>query len=126
VWYLQRKYPNNKYFKYINVVVFFGALGNYPPATGLNYTSAFVVGFIFNYWIKRRWGNWWLKYNFVLSCALDVGVALCGIIIFFCIQYPGAQLNWWGNEVFNNTADGKKVPWKSLPESGFFGPSNWS
>lgn len=126
VWYLQRKYPNNKYFKYINVVVFFGALGNYPPATGLNYTSAFVVGFIFNYWIKRRWGNWWLKYNFVLSCALDVGVALCGIIIFFCIQYPGAQLNWWGNEVFNNTADGKKIPWKSLPESGFFGPSNWS
>lgn len=125
VWYLQRKFPTNKYYKHINVVVFFGALGNYPPATGLNYTSAFVVGFIFNYWIKKRWGNWWLKYNFVLSCALDVGVALCGIIIFFCIQYPGAQLNWWGNEVFNNTADGRNTPWKKLPERGFFGPSTW-
>lgn len=33
--------------------------------------------------IKRRWGNWWLKYNFVFSSALDVGLALSGSIISF-------------------------------------------
>ena len=126
VWALQKCFPRNTYLKQINMVVFFGALGNYPPATGLNYTSAFVVGFLFNYMIKRRWGNWWLKYNFVLSCALDVGLALSGIIIFFCLQYPGASINWWGNEVFNNTADGKGTPWKDLPAKGYFGPDNWS
>lgn len=126
VWALQKKFPKNKILRGINVVVFFGALGNYPPATGLNYTSAFVVGFIFNYWIKKRWGNWWLKYNFVLSCALDVGLALSGIIIFFCLQYPGASINWWGNEVFDNTADGLGTPWKPLPEKGYFGPDSWS
>lgn len=126
VWYLQKKFPTNKYLKNINVVVFFGALGNYPPATGLNYTSGFVIGYIFNYLIKKRWGKWWLKYNFVLSCALDVGLALSGIVIFFCLQYPGASLNWWGNEVFNNTADGLGTPWKPLPAKGYFGPDSWS
>lgn len=89
----------------INVVVFFGALGNYPLASGLNYTSTFVVRVIFNYWIKRKWGNWWSEYNFVLSCALDVEVVLSGILIFFCLQYPGALIIWWGNGIFDNTAD---------------------
>lgn len=125
-WLLQRKFPNNRVLKNINWVVFFGALGNYPPATGINYTSAFVVGIAFNYFIKRRYGNWWLKYNFVLSSALDVGTALSGIVIFLCLGLTGASLKWWGNEVYNNTADGKLTPYKELPSKGYFGPSSWS
>ncbi|GMG26164.1 unnamed protein product [Ambrosiozyma monospora] len=124
-WLFKKKYPTNRFINNLNPVVFFGALGNYPPATGLNYTSAFVVGFIFNRWIRHRWGQWWLKYNFVLSCAMDVGVALAGIIIFFCIQYPGGSLSWWGNSVFNDTADGLETPWKAVPDKGYFGPDSW-
>lgn len=125
-WLLQRKYPSNKLLNNINWVVFFGATGNYPPATGINYTSAFMAGLAFNYFIKERWGKWWLKYNFVLSCALDVGVALSGIIIFFCISFPGASLSWWGNNVFNETADGKGISYLSIPAKGYFGPDSWS
>lgn len=125
-WGFKRYFPHNSIVKTFNPVVFFGAMGNYPPATGLNYTSAFVVCWVFNYYIKKRWGSWWLKYNFVLSCALDVGLALSGIIIFFCLQYPGASLTWWGNTVFDNTADGEETPWKSLPSKGYFGPDSWS
>ncbi|QPG76695.1 hypothetical protein FOA43_004089 [Brettanomyces nanus] len=124
VWVLKKKFPRNKYINLINPVVFFGAMGNYPPATGLNYTSAFVVSWVFNYYIKKRWGNWWMKYNFVLSCALDVGVAVSGIIIFFCIQYPGASLNWWGNEVFDNTADGKMTSWKPYHRMDILDPQD--
>lgn len=125
-WLLEKKFPDNKILKNINWVVFFGAMGNYPPASGINYTSGCAVGLLFNYFIKKRWGKWWLKYNFVLSSALDVGVALSGIIIFFCISYPGGQLNWWGNEVFDDTADGKSTPYLSLPDRGYFGPTSWS
>lgn len=125
-WTLQKKFPDNKYFSNINWIVFFGATRNYPPATGLNYTAGFIVGFIFNYLIKKKWSAWWLKYNFVLSCALDVGVAISGIVIFFCLSYPGASLNWWGNSVYKNNADGRLTPYLPMPSKGYFGPDSWS
>ncbi|EGV65397.1 hypothetical protein PSN45_002438 [Yamadazyma tenuis] len=124
-WLLQKKFPHNQVLKNWNWVIVFGAMGNYPPATGLNYTSACAVGILFNWYIKRKWGNWWLKYNFVLSCALDIGVALSGVIIFLCISYPGGSLSWWGNTVFDNTADGLLTPYKAIPEKGYFGPDTW-
>jgi hypothetical protein len=57
-----------------------------------------LVGFIFNYVIKRRWNAWWKKYNYVLSAALDSGVAICAIIIFFAFQNSEIHFpQWWGN-----------------------------
>jgi hypothetical protein len=41
------------------------------------------------------------KYNYVLAAALNTGLALSAIIIFFCITYPGAVFpNWWGEYIF--------------------------
>jgi hypothetical protein len=61
----------------------------------------------------------------VLAAALDTGLALSAIVIFFCITYPGAVFpDWWGNTVYLNTADGNGLPWLQLPDSGMFGPEN--
>jgi hypothetical protein len=60
--------------------------------------------------------------DYVLSAALDSGVAIATVIIFFCITLPAGSLSWWGNTVFRQTADGKGTPWKSLPPEGYFGP----
>jgi len=52
-----------------------------------------------------------------------------GIIMFFAISYPGYSFpDWWGNNVFANTADGLGLAWKPMPDSGVFGPANgtWS
>lgn len=39
-----------------------------------------------------------------MAAALDTGLALSAIIIFFCITYPGAVFpNWWGKS--SNTPD---------------------
>ena len=64
----------------------------------------------------------------VLSAALDSGVAVSTIIIFFTLQYPAKGtigLNtiqaWWGNTVALNTADGNKLPLWQAPENGTFG-----
>jgi hypothetical protein len=60
--------------------------------------------------------------DYVLSAALDSGVAVATVIIFFCIMLPAGQLHWWGNNVYRNTADGHGTPFKPLPPSGYFGP----
>lgn len=59
----------------------------------------------------------------MLSAALDSGVAVSTVIIFFCIILPAGPLKWWGNTVYRNTADAHGVPYNRLPESGYFGPA---
>ena len=108
------------WLRLINWPLIFVGTYNVPPATGINYSSWALVNVIFNYWIKRRWFAWWCKsplnpdvygrktddiskakYNYVLAAALDTGLALSAIIIFFCITYPGGVFpDWWGKSDF--------------------------
>jgi OPT family small oligopeptide transporter len=129
-WAITRKYPNS-WWKYVNLPVIFSGTGLIPPATAINYVPWVIVGFIFQYVIRRRHFSWWTKYNYVLSAALDSGVAIGTIIIFFCLQFPkngtigmGLQ-NWWGNTVYTTTADFKGTPLRVLAKGETFGPSTW-
>ena len=68
----------------------------------------------------------------VLSAALDSGVAVSAILIFFMLQYPdngnigkNTIQTWWGNTVFQNTADWAGAPLWAVPENGTFGPATW-
>ena len=56
------KWPNS-FFKYINFPVIFNGTGLIPPATAFNYVPWTIVGFTFNYLIRRRHFSWWTKYN---------------------------------------------------------------
>jgi OPT family small oligopeptide transporter len=95
---LARRFPLS-FWRYVNIPIFFAGLGAIPPATGMNYMSWVLFGFIFNYVIRKFHFRWWMRYNYILSAALDAGVAIGLIVIFFCLQYPkgGIELNWWGN-----------------------------
>ena len=124
-FFLKKRFPNNRILNAIHWPLFFAGTGNLPPATGINYTTAFVVSLVFNKYIKDKYRQWWAKYNYVLSAALDSGVAVSAIIIFFCVIFPGGSLSWWGNNVSSTTIDGQGTPLKALPATGTFGPSTW-
>ena len=81
-WALTKRWPNSV-FRYVNLPVIFAGTGLIPPATAVNYVPWTIVGFIFQYVIRRRHFSWWTKYNYVLSAALDAGSAFGVIIIFF-------------------------------------------
>jgi len=112
--------------------VLFSGTGYLPPATPLNYVPFVIVGFIFNYVIRRRHFAWWSKYNYVLSAGLDSAYAVGGVLIFFCLQYPdngniglNSIQSWWGNLGYSDSVDGRRTPWKDIPDSGTFGPTSW-
>ncbi|KDN37828.1 hypothetical protein RSAG8_09882, partial [Rhizoctonia solani AG-8 WAC10335] len=86
-WLVSRRYPNS-FVKYVNFPVIFNGTGLIPPASAINFVPWAIVGFIFQYVIRRRHFQWWVKYNYVLSAALDSGVAISIVVIFFCLQYP--------------------------------------
>jgi len=125
VTWLVWKKTKKDFWSRVNWPLIFVGTYNVPPATGINYSSWALVNWVFNKWIRTKYFAWWSKYNYVLAAALDTGIALSAIIIFFCITYPGGVFpSWWGNEVYLNTADGQELPWLQLPESGMFGPAN--
>ena len=64
----------------------------------------------------------------VLSAALDAGVAVSIVLIFFCLQYPrngtigeNNIATWWGNTVYANTLDAEATTFYKLAEGETFG-----
>ncbi|KAJ7682179.1 OPT oligopeptide transporter protein-domain-containing protein [Mycena polygramma] len=123
-YFLARRYPLS-YWRYINIPVFCGGVGAIPAASAYNYAAWAVTGFVFNFVIRRRHFRWWMRYNYILSAALDAGVALSIIVIFFAVQYRGIDVDWWGNTVWQNTNDAMGVP-LLISDTGTFGPTTWS
>ncbi|KAF8137872.1 OPT-domain-containing protein [Mycena galopus ATCC 62051] len=91
------------------------------------YSLAFLwpavpIGFLFNVFIKRRYVAWWSKYNYVTTTAFSTAIAICGIVIFFGIEWPGVEINWSGNTRPFEGCDAMGCARLPLPEQGFFGP----
>jgi OPT oligopeptide transporter protein len=123
------RYPLS-FWRYLNTPLFFAGATAIPVANGVNISAWGITGFIFNYLVRRYKLSWWMRYNYILSAALDGGVALGLIAIFFIIQLPKgnnpSDLSWWGNNVWQNTADAMGTPFRVLKPGETFGPATWS
>ncbi|KAG6837863.1 hypothetical protein H0H93_013016 [Arthromyces matolae] len=123
---LARRYPLS-FWRFINIPAAFSGLGAMPPANGINYASWAIVGFVFNFVIRRYRFRWWVRYNYILSAGLDAGVVIAMFVIFFAITYPTTvEINWWGNNVWINTADTMGIPLKTIGDTQTIGPQAWS
>ncbi|CAF3444181.1 unnamed protein product [Rotaria socialis] len=96
-WSLTKKYPNIKWLKHIHFPIMLSATAIMPPAPPGNYPSWLLVGFIFNFILARYAHTWWKRYAYVFSAAMDSGVAVGVIIIFFILQNNRIEFpTWWG------------------------------
>ncbi|KAG6000246.1 hypothetical protein E4U43_001656 [Claviceps pusilla] len=107
VYMAARRWPKSPLpLQSIMTPLIFGGAAAIPPATPLNYFSWGIVGFIFQYWIKRRHFGWWSRLNFLTSSGLDLGLALATLFIFFAFTMRGIEApRWWGNDVVSSTMD---------------------
>ncbi|KAJ7727926.1 OPT oligopeptide transporter protein-domain-containing protein [Mycena metata] len=122
---LARRFPRSNW-RYVNIPVFCGGVAAIPAASAYNYAAWGLTGFIFNYHIRRAHFRWWMRYNYILSAALDAGLALALVVMFFVLVFPtnGFTLNWVGNTIWQNTADIMGLPLLTSP-TGTFGPTQW-
>ncbi|KAJ6896110.1 oligopeptide transporter 4 [Populus alba x Populus x berolinensis] len=96
VWLLHKSFPKQSWIPLINLPVLLGATAYMPPATPVNYNAWIIVGTIFNFFIFRYKKTWWQRYNYVLSAALDAGVAFMAVLLYFSVGMEDRNLKWWG------------------------------
>ncbi|KAK6135646.1 hypothetical protein DH2020_030611 [Rehmannia glutinosa] len=96
VWVLHKAFPKQSWIPLINLPVLLGATGAMPPATPLNYNAWIIIGTIFNFFVFRYRKNWWQRYNYILSAALDAGVAFMAVVLYFSLSMEGKGIDWWG------------------------------
>ncbi|KAH9608117.1 hypothetical protein KSS87_021791 [Heliosperma pusillum] len=96
VWFAHKTFPKKTWIPLINLPVLLGATAYMPPATPLNYNAWIIVGTIFNYFVFRYRKQWWQRYNYILSAALDAGVAFMAVLLYFSLGVENKSLTWWG------------------------------
>ncbi|KAI0274879.1 OPT-domain-containing protein [Gloeopeniophorella convolvens] len=126
-YYLARRYPRSPW-RYVHIPVALAGVDNVPPANGVNFAAWIITGCIFQWFVRRFHFRWWMRYNYLLSTGLDAGVIVGLVVIFFAVQLPkgGISVTWWGNTVWQKTADAMALPLKTVPPGQIFGPSTWS
>ncbi|KAF6145113.1 hypothetical protein GIB67_013464 [Kingdonia uniflora] len=97
VWFFARLYPDKKWIKLINMPIILGSTMSMPPARAVNYLAWGAVGLFFNFFVYRRYKGWWARHNYILSAALDAGVAFTAILMYFSLQIKDINgVSWWG------------------------------
>ncbi|KAK3392966.1 putative isp4 protein [Podospora didyma] len=126
-WFLARRYPRG-FWRYVNMPLIFGGSGMLPPATVMIYYCWGIVGSVFNYFLRRRKTGWWLQYNYITSAALDTGLILSTLVMFFALYLTGTKApEWFGNsDKTLGTLDMNSAAVKmQVPPGETFGPSTW-
>ncbi|RKP23247.1 putative oligopeptide transporter [Syncephalis pseudoplumigaleata] len=95
-WMLARRYPGS-WLRHVNIPVLLASTAHMPPNYPGAYPAWFFVGFAS--WLTLRYRrDWWERYNYILSAALDTGVAFASLIIFFAFTNNGITLDYWGTQ----------------------------
>ncbi|KAK4705116.1 hypothetical protein P7C70_g1089, partial [Phenoliferia sp. Uapishka_3] len=101
---------------------------------------AIYVALFFNFYVRRRYQDWWAKYTYVLATGLRSAIGIAGIVWFFAIlvsrikdqlrhpltlleQYNNYEPDWWPNSVSYAGCDGDGCPLLPIPDIGYFGPA---
>ncbi|XP_050944890.1 oligopeptide transporter 7-like isoform X2 [Cucumis melo] len=98
VWLAHKAFPDKNWIKLITMPVLLGAVVNMPPATAVNYTSWIVIGFASGFVAYRHYRGWWSRHNYLLSGALDAGLAFMGVFLYLCLGMQHISLQWWGGD----------------------------
>uniref|UniRef100_A0A6M2ET81 Uncharacterized protein n=1 Tax=Populus davidiana TaxID=266767 RepID=A0A6M2ET81_9ROSI len=98
VWVAHKAFPNKDWIGLISIPVLLSASLNMLPATAVNYTTWVVVGFASGFIAYRYHRDWWSRHNYVLSGALDAGLAFMAVLLYMCFGMWHVSLEWWGSE----------------------------
>ncbi|CAN6191781.1 unnamed protein product [Urochloa humidicola] len=99
VWSAHKAFPAQKWLLHVNVPVLIGTTSMMPPGTAVNYTTWLLIAFLSGYVVYKYRRDWWERHNYLLSGALDAGLAFMAVLLYLCLGLENIGLNWWGNDL---------------------------
>ncbi|ORZ30576.1 OPT oligopeptide transporter protein-domain-containing protein [Catenaria anguillulae PL171] len=80
-------------WKYVQGPLLFTAV---TPGRDMSYVfSQFLVALFFQFFMYRYRTNWWKRHNYILACALDVGVAIATVVVAYGFHHWGIYFPEW-------------------------------
>ena len=124
-WGLRKRFPKSEFLRQVHPVMI--AAG--PSTWGSPYNMSYYIGNVYVVlvsfqWLRKKHTAFWAKYNYVVAASFPAAIAICSLVIFFCLQIPngGYNISWWGNDVPGVGCEGiGGCPRLEVPEVGYFG-----
>ncbi|CAN6223563.1 unnamed protein product [Urochloa humidicola] len=69
-----------------------GGCGLVPPSGPLDDSAPPIL-------YNKHQRHWWERHNYLLSGALDAGLAFMAVLLYLCLGLENKTLNWWGNDL---------------------------
>lgn len=93
-------------FSYINLSIILWYMGNLFVGINSSLTSFFIVGFIAQFWIRKYHPQLFVKYNYLVSAALDGGTQVLVFVFTFAVFGGSGKAvafpSWAGNPTTKN------------------------
>lgn len=129
-WGLSKKFPKIPWSKF-NISIFAGGMGAFPAGYSMGILSSLITVLVFRFYLAKYHHNWWKKYAYITSAALDTGTAFTGLVIFFFLGGGiSPKLNvvvpsWWFNHQSGNP-DAPNYPYAQADRCGAADPDMWT
>ncbi|CAO3645188.1 unnamed protein product [Cunninghamella blakesleeana] len=100
-WALHRYYPKVG-FNYVNIPMILIGLVTVPGSATAQVTVSFMITIFSQWYLKKYYRNRFVKYNYLISSALDSGTSLCVFFVAFAFMGGGNGVStpfpyWFGN-----------------------------
>ena len=104
-YFLHRLFPRAG-FSYWNTAIITYYIGFLCVGINSSIMGFFLVGFASQFWLRKYHADWFIKYNYILSAAMDGGTQVIVFILTFAVQ-GGSGVSrkfpiWWGNNASGN------------------------
>lgn len=84
-FYLAHRYTGKRAFSYINLSIILWYMGNLFVGVNSSLTSFFIIGFTAQFYFRKYHPQLFVKYNYLISAALDGGTQVLVFIFTFAV-----------------------------------------
>lgn len=105
---LHRLYPKAGFDYFVTPLLCF-FLGYLSVGINSSVFVYFLLGFFVQFYVRRRWPRWFIKYNYVLAAAISGGTELLVFLTTFTVQGGSGKAvefpPYWGNNFHTGNVD---------------------
>jgi hypothetical protein len=108
-FYLLHRYFPKAGFDYFVTPVICYYLGYLSVGINSSVMMYFIIGFFVQFWVRKRYPEWFLKYNYILAAAISGGTELLVFVTTFAVQGASGKAvpfpPYWGNNFQSGNFD---------------------